>query len=212
MKMPGNKGILLVISGFSGAGKGTVVEKLLKQYDNYALSVSVTTRDPRPGEEEGREYYFRTREEFRRLIEENMLIEYAEYVNNYYGTPKKFVEEQLALGKDVVLEIEMQGARQVKKQFPGAVLVFVTPPDFDELKERLTKRGTETPEVIESRLKRAAAEADAMEAYDYIALNERDLADECTAHIHEIVRSERSRLSNYRELVADIQKDAVKYI
>ena len=123
-----SKGILVVVSGFSGAGKGTVMKRLLEKYNDYALSISVTTRNPRPGEEDGREYFFRTKEEFEKLIKEDALIEYAQYVENYYGTPRSYVEEQLQAGKNVILEIEIQGAMKVKEKIPEALLVFVTPP------------------------------------------------------------------------------------
>ena len=131
------QGILIVVSGFSGSGKGTIMKELLKRYDNYALSVSATTRQPREGEADGREYFFKTREEFEKMIAEEELIEYARYVNNYYGTPKAYVEEQLAAGKDVILEIELQGALKIKEKFPEALLLFVTPPSVAELKRRL---------------------------------------------------------------------------
>ena len=115
-----SKGILVVVSGFSGAGKGTVMKRLLEKYNDYALSISVTTRNPRPGEEDGREYFFRTKEEFEKLIKEDALIEYAQYVENYYGTPRSYVEEQLQAGKNVILEIEIQGAMKVKEKIPEA--------------------------------------------------------------------------------------------
>jgi len=120
------RGILIVVSGFSGAGKGTIMKEIMRRYDNYALSISATTRKPRPGEEEGREYFFKTREEFEQMIAGHELIEWAEYVGNYYGTPKKAVEQQLAEGKDVILEIEIQGALKIKKKFPESLLIFVT--------------------------------------------------------------------------------------
>ena len=119
-----NKGILVVVSGFSGAGKGTVMKRLMEKYDDYALSVSATTRKPRPGEEDGREYFFRTRDEFEKLIEEDALLEYARYVENYYGTPRSYVEEQLQAGRNVILEIEIQGAMKIKEKIPEALLVF----------------------------------------------------------------------------------------
>ena len=128
-----SKGILVVVSGFSGAGKGTVMKRLLEKYDDYALSVSVTTRAPRPGEEDGIAYFFRSREEFEQLIREDALIEYAQYVENYYGTPRSYVEEQLSAGRNVILEIEIQGAMKVKEKIPEALLVFVTPPTVAEL-------------------------------------------------------------------------------
>ena len=124
------KGILIVVSGFSGSGKGTIMKELLKQYDNYALSISATTRNPRPGEEDGREYFFKTVEDFEKMIAKEELIEYARYVDNYYGTPRAYVEEQLEAGKDVILEIEIQGALKVKEKFPDTLLLFVTPPMY----------------------------------------------------------------------------------
>ena len=151
-----NKGILVVVSGFSGAGKGTVMKRLMEKYDDYALSVSATTRKPRPGEEDGREYFFRTRDEFEKLIEEDALLEYARYVENYYGTPRSYVEEQLQAGRNVILEIEIQGAMKIKEKIPEALLVFVTPPTVEELERRLTGRGTETAQVIADRLARAS--------------------------------------------------------
>ena len=147
-----SKGILVVVSGFSGAGKGTVMKRLLEKYDDYALSVSVTTRAPRPGEEDGIAYFFRSREEFEQLIREDALIEYAQYVENYYGTPRSYVEEQLSAGRNVILEIEIQGAMKVKEKIPEALLVFVTPPTVAELEKRLKGRGTETDQVIADRL------------------------------------------------------------
>ena len=147
------KGILIVVSGFSGAGKGTIMKELLKKYEEtYALSVSATTRTPRPGEQEGREYFFRSVEEFEKMIAKEELIEYAKYVDNYYGTPRTYVEEQLEAGKDVILEIEIQGALKVKEAFPETLLLFVTPPTAEELRSRLTGRGTESAEVIEGRI------------------------------------------------------------
>ena len=127
------KGILIVVSGFSGSGKGTIMKELLKQYDNYALSISATTRNPRPGEKDGREYFFKTVEDFEKMIAKEELIEYARYVDNYYGTPRAYVEEQLEAGKDVILEIEIQGALKVKEKFPDTLLLFVTPPSAEEL-------------------------------------------------------------------------------
>ena len=143
-----NKGILVVVSGFSGAGKGTVMKRLMEKYDDYALSVSATTRKPRPGEEDGREYFFRTRDEFEKLIEEDALLEYARYVENYYGTPRSYVEEQLQAGRNVILEIEIQGAMKIKEKIPEALLVFVTPPTVEELERRLTGRGTERSKSV----------------------------------------------------------------
>ena len=185
------KGILIVVSGFSGAGKGTIMKELLKQYDNYALSISATTRKPRPGEEEGREYFFKTVEEFEKMIAKDELIEYARYVDNYYGTPRAYVEEQLEAGKDVILEIEIQGALKVKEKFPETLLLFVTPPTAKELKHRLVGRGTETMDVIEFRMNRAKEEAEGMDKYEYLIVN--DVLAECVEEVHRIIQGEHRR-------------------
>lgn len=189
-----NRGILVVVSGFSGAGKGTLMKHLLEKYDNYALSISATTREPREGEEHGREYFFHTKQEFEELILQDALIEYAQYVENYYGTPKAYVEKQLEAGKDVILEIEIQGALKVKEKFPDTLLLFVTPPSAEELKRRLINRGTETKEVIDSRLRRASEEAKGMPLYDYILIN--DDLEECVDTMHEVIQSQHNKSSN----------------
>ena len=199
-----NKGILVVVSGFSGAGKGTVMKRLMEKYNDYALSVSATTRKPRPGEEDGREYFFRTRDEFEKLIEEDALLEYAQYVENYYGTPRSYVEEQLQAGRNVILDFESQGAMKIKKKIPEALLVFVTPPTVEELERRLTGRGTETAQVIADRLARAGEEAKGMDQYDYILVN--DTVEECVDHLHQIIVSEHSRAFRNAEFIADIQE------
>ena len=182
-----NKGILVVISGFSGAGKGTLMKELLGTYDNYALSVSMTTRAPREGEVDGREYFFADKETFEEKIAQNGFIEYAEYCGNYYGTPRDYVEKQLSEGKDVILEIEIQGMRKVKQRFPNMLSLFVTPPSAKELERRLRSRGTETEEVIRKRLARAVQEAEGMEDYEYIVIND-DLKT-CVSEIHGIVQA-----------------------
>ena len=201
-----NKGILVVVSGFSGAGKGTVMKELMRRSANYALSVSVTTRAPRPGEEDGREYFFRTKEEFEQLIREDALIEYAGYVDNYYGTPRSYVEQKLEEGKDVILEIEIQGAMKVKEKNPETLLVFVTPPTVEELKRRLEGRGTEKADVIASRLSRAAEEAEGMDAYDYILIN--DDLDECVERMHALIQSEHFRMSRNTEFINRIKEES----
>lgn len=178
-------GILIVVSGFSGAGKGTLMKRLLDRYDNYALSISMTTRLPRPGEEHGKHYFFVDRDEFEKHIEDDGFIEYADYCGNYYGTPRAYVEKCLEEGRDVILEIEIQGAIKIKNKFPDAVLVFVTPPDAGELKRRLMGRGTETEDVIRKRLSRAVEEAQGIENYDYIVVN--DELEKCVEDIHAIV-------------------------
>ena len=186
-----NKGKLVVISGFSGAGKGTLMKALMKEYgDSYALSVSATTRNPRPGEMDGVDYFFVTRDKFEQMIAEDALIEYAQYVENYYGTPKEYVQQQLDLGKNVILEIEIQGALKIKEKFPDTVLMFVTAPDANELKNRLVGRGTETPEVIAARLSRACEESMGMEKYDYLVIN--DTIENGISLIDRLICDERS--------------------
>ena len=198
-----NKGILAVVSGFSGAGKGTLMKALLQNYDNYALSISATTRSPREGEVDGREYFFLTEEAFEEKIRKNELIEYARYVNHYYGTPRDYVEQKMAEGKDVILEIEIQGALKVKEQYPDAILLFVMPPNALTLKSRLTGRGTETEEVIDARLKRAADEAEGIEAYDYILIN--DDLDACVEQMHCLIQGQHCRVSQNLELIQQMR-------
>ena len=196
------KGILVVGSGFSGAGKGTAMKKLMESYDSYALSVSATTRQPRAGEEDGREYFFVSKEHFLGMIEKDELYEYAVYNGNYYGTPRAYVDEQFEKGKDVILEIEVQGAEKIKKRFPDTVLVFVTPPDAAELKRRLVNRGSETPEAVEARMKRAVEEARYMPFYDYILIN--DDIDRCVKELHAIIRSEHMHSKRNRNFILQI--------
>ena len=197
-----SKGKLIVISGFSGAGKGTVVKKLVEKYD-YSLSISATTRQPREGEVDGKDYYFKSEAEFRSLIDYNGLIEWAQYVDNFYGTPRKFVEEEMAAGKNVILEIEVQGAMNVKSQYPNALLIFITPKDVPTLRERLTNRGTETQDVINKRLARAAEEATSMESYEFIVVN--DDLDTCVDAVNSIVVSESCKKENVTEFLIDIK-------
>lgn len=199
------KGILTIISGFSGSGKGTIVGKLMERYDNYALSISATTRNPRPGEVDGREYFFISKEEFEKMIAKDELIEYAKYVENYYGTPKAYVEQKLAEGKDVILEIEMQGALQVKKRFPQTLLLFVTPPNASILKERLVGRGTETMEVIELRMRQAVAESEVMQKYDYLIIN--DDLETCVKETHEIISLAHNRPVSNQAFINQIQEE-----
>ena len=199
------QGILIVVSGFSGAGKGTIMKELTERYEGYALSVSATTRSPRPGEEDGKAYFFKSVEEFEQMIADGSLIEYARYVSNYYGTPRSYVEEQLAAGHDVILEIEIQGARKIKEQYPDAVLLFVTTNDAQTLKDRLTGRGTESEEVIRNRLLRAAQEAEGIEEYDYLVVN--DDLDTCVNEVHGIITSEHLKMRRRLEFVTNIRED-----
>lgn len=204
MSESNKKGALLVVSGFSGAGKGTVMKELLSKYDSYALSISMTTRAPRVGEENGREYFFVDTATFEEKIKENKVIEYAKYCDNYYGTPREYVEDQLAKGKDVILEIEIQGALKVKEMFPDTILVFIMPPTAAELKRRLVSRGTETPEVIEQRMNRAVEEARHMEKYDYIVIN--DDLDTCVEELHGIVNVVHKEAIRNKEKIKEMKK------
>ena len=205
-----SKGVLTVVSGFSGAGKGTVMKRLLEKYDDCALSISVTTRKPREGEVDGRDYFFRTKEEVEAMIEADELLEYAQYVENYYGTPRSYVEEMLSKGKNVILEIEIQGARKIKKKFPEAVLVFVTAPSMEELKERLVGRGTETAEVIHQRLARAAQEAEGVDEYDYLLVN--DQLEDAVDRLHNIIQSEHFAMRRNLGFIHEIQAQAAKFV
>ena len=206
-----HKGLLIVISGFSGAGKGTLMKKLIQNYEQYALSISMTTRAPREGEVHGREYLFATREEFEDKIGKGGFIEHASYCGNYYGTPKDYVEEQLEAGKDVILEIEIQGAMKVKELFPEAILLFVMPPSIEVLYQRLVGRGTETEEAIRNRLLRAKEEAVGIEDYDYIVIN--DDLDVCVNELHELLVKSHEEIqtkyhpNNYKELIANIREE-----
>ena len=199
------KGILIVISGFSGAGKGTLVKEIMRRHGEYSLSVSMTTRPPRAGEREGVEYFFTDRAHFEETIAADGLVEYAQYCGNYYGTPKAYVEEQLKAGKNVILEIEIQGALKIKEKFPESLLIFVTPPSVEELKRRLEGRGTESAEGIAKRLKRAAEESEGMEAYDYIVIN--DSLEEGAEEIHRLVDASRAAPVRKQDFIREIREE-----
>lgn len=203
--MKHSKGILIVISGFSGAGKGTLVKRLLSDYDNYALSISMTTRAPRNSEKDGVEYFFVTKEEFEKTIEEGGLLEHACYCGNYYGTPKKYVEEQLALGRDVILEIDVQGALQIREKFDDTLLLFVTPPSAAELKARLEGRQTESAEVIANRLSRANEESGWMKEYDFIVVN--DDLDECVVNTNSMIEAAHCTPIRSSALINNLQEE-----
>lgn len=195
------RGVLAIISGFSGAGKGTIVGELVKKY-GYALSISATTRSPREGEEEGVNYFFKTREAFEEMIDREEFIEYAQYVGNYYGTPKSYVMQQLDAGRDVLLEIEMQGALKVKEKFPEVTLIFITPPNVPELRRRLEGRGTETQEVIDRRIARAKEECTYMQKYDYIVVN--DQLEACVEEMHALLQSLHFARNNQIDFIDEI--------
>ena len=199
------RGLLIVVSGFAGTGKGTLLKRLTGDYADYALSVSMTTRAPRPGEVHGREYFFVTKEEFERKIQADGLIEYAVYVENYYGTPSAYVEEKRAEGKNVLLEIEVQGALKVKERFPDAVLIFVLPPSVEELYRRLKARGTETEDVIRKRMGRAAKEAAFIGQYDYILIN--DEVEGSVKRLHSLIETARCTPGRNEAFIKIIKDD-----
>lgn len=187
-----NKGVLMVVSGPSGAGKGTVVRKLVGQSENVFLSVSATTRRPRPGEIHGKDYFFVSRDDFKAMIEKGELLEYAEYAGNYYGTPAVSVDRMLEEGKNVLLEIDMQGGRKIRRVRPDVVLVFLVPPSIADLESRLRGRGTETEAVIRKRLKIATREYRKIKTYDYIVIN--DTVDHAVAQLNTIFDAERCKV------------------
>ncbi|WP_134684512.1 guanylate kinase [Brevibacillus migulae] len=186
--MDSDHGLLLVLSGPSGVGKGTVCKALRERMNEIVYSVSATTRQPRAGEVDGVNYFFKSKEEFQQMIEQDQLLEWAEYVGNYYGTPRRFVEETLASGRDVILEIEVQGALQVKEKFPQGIFLFLAPPDLTELQNRIVGRGTETEESIRNRMAMAKAEIELMDKYDYVVVN--DVIDTACEKIRAIITAE----------------------
>ena len=201
------RGLLIVFSGPSGVGKGTVRQEIFSTPDHkFEYSVSMTTRQKRPGEVDGVDYFFRTREEFEELIKNGQMLEYAEYVGNYYGTPLTYVNETLDKGIDVFLEIEVQGALQVKKKVPDGVFIFLTPPDLDELKDRLVGRGTDSEEVICQRIERAKEEIALMREYDYAVVN--DEVPLAAERFKRIIESEHFRvdrvIGRYNDMIKDI--------
>lgn len=199
-----SRGILTIISGFSGVGKGTLVKEILERYNNYSLSISATTRAPRVGEIDGNNYFFISKEEFESKIKSDSFLEYAKYVENYYGTPRDYVEQQLNAGKDVVLEIEVQGARQVKKLMPEATTIFIMPPDAKTLKDRLVGRNTESMEVIQARLSRASEEAEGIEWYDYVLVND-DLEKSVVA-LHALIQAVHCETLRNKEFINEIRE------
>jgi guanylate kinase len=181
-------GLLVVVSGPAGVGKGTVVSRARKKNKNIVYSVSATSRKPRPGEKDGTNYYFVSRERFKEMIRKQELVEWVEYCGNFYGTPRAYVEEQLKKGRIVLLEIEVKGASNIKKQYPECVSIFIAPPDLDELKKRITNRGTEPPDVIEERMRRAEKEMEHISEYDYVVIN--DTVDNSSNRLLEILEIE----------------------
>ena len=204
--MVSDKGLVIVLSGFSGAGKGTIMKHLLEAHPNdYNLSISATTRGMRAGEKDGREYFFKTREEFDKMIENDELLEYATFNGNSYGTPRAYVEQLIERKKDVILEIEIQGALQVKKMFPDALLLFTMPPSAKELENRLVGRGTETEEVIKERLAISCKESQNMDKYDYLIVN--DSLEKAVDQVHNIIQAEHYRVERNRSAIKEMQEE-----
>ncbi|MFD1138465.1 guanylate kinase [Paenibacillus urinalis] len=189
-----SKGLLIVLSGPSGVGKGTVCTALRKRVPDLIYSVSATTRQPRLGEENGVNYFFKSREQFLDMIEKDQLLEHAEYVGNYYGTPRDFVEETLNSGKDIILEIEVQGALKVKEKFPEGIFVFLLPPSLDELKDRIQGRGTENQATIDHRMSVAEQEISLLQQYDYAVVN--DEIDLACKRIESIIIAEHCKINS----------------
>ena len=196
------KGILIIISGPSGSGKGTVVEKL-KADPSYALSISATTRQPRNYEQDGVHYFFKSTDEFKKMIEEGKLLEWAEFCGNFYGTPKDYVMGKLDEGLNVILEIEVQGAAQIKKIFPEAVTVFLIPPDKEELRKRLIGRGTEDMDTVEKRLKRASEEIELLPHYDFVVVN--DTVENAVKSINTVVKAAKMGSQRYIDKIKEFK-------
>ena len=204
MKMK-DKGILIVVSAPSGCGKGTILAEVLKD-EKFFYSVSATTRSPRPGETDGVNYHFLKKEQFEELIASGGMLEYAQYCDNYYGTPKEKVMEKLNEGKHVVLEIEVQGAMQIREKCPEAVFIFIAPPSVGELRNRLSGRGTETAEVIEKRVSEAAHEISFADRYDYVIVN--DVLEEAIEDFRTVVRAEELKSVNQKNIIDEVLKNA----
>ncbi|MCR4842798.1 MAG: guanylate kinase [Eubacterium sp.] len=205
-----DRGLIIILSGFSGSGKGTVMKRILEKYpDEYALSISATTRDPRPEDEEGVTYFFKSRDEFEEMISKGELLEYAQYVGNYYGTPMHYVEEKLSRGINVFLEIEVQGALKVKERFPDTMMIFLVPPNAAELKKRLMGRQTEPEDVVNSRLAKAYEESAYIDRYDYMVVN--DEVESCVEAIHTITTGASCRVDRCGDMIEQFKKELKEF-
>ncbi|EGD52980.1 guanylate kinase [Thermoanaerobacter ethanolicus JW 200] len=201
------KGLLIVLSGPSGAGKGTICKALMEKEKNLKLSISATTRQPRSGEIEGKNYFFKSEEEFEKMIENDSFLEWAKVYGHYYGTPKDFVLKNLEEGNDVVLEIDIQGALKIKEKFPEGVFIFILPPSMEELKNRIKKRGTETEEEIIKRFKSAYEELNYVSRYNYVVIN--DSVEEAVEKIRAIIIAEKCRVDRNKDLYLEIKEELV---
>ena len=200
-----SKGLLIVVSGFSGVGKGTLMKLLRQRCPGYGMSISATTRKPREGEKDGVEYFFKTDEEFSRMIENGELLEYEGYAGHYYGTPRKYVEEMMEKGQDVILEIDVRGGLNIKKKDPDAVLIFVSAPSIEEIERRLRGRGSESEEDIQIRMRQIEREFAAIPSYDYLLIN--DDIEECLSSLNAIVTAERQKVCNSKSFIDKIGQE-----
>ncbi|MBF1056944.1 MAG: guanylate kinase [Peptostreptococcus sp.] len=208
--MINKKGLLLVVSGPSGTGKGTICKDIVAKHEDINLSISATTRNPRVGEVEGKSYFFKTKEEFEAMVDRGEFLEHAMIYDNYYGTPKKAIFDELDMGRDVILEIEMQGAMQIKEVYPQAVFIFVLPPSLQELRNRIVGRGTETEEQIEKRFNSAYDEIKLLGDYDYFIFN--NIVEKSAEEILNILEVEKNKVSRYKKDILDMFEKEIKNV
>ena len=208
--MINKKGLLLVVSGPSGTGKGTICKDIVAKHEDINLSISATTRNPRVGEVEGKSYFFKTKEEFEAIVDRGEFLEHAMIYDNYYGTPKKAIFDELDMGRDVILEIEMQGAMQIKEVYPQAVFIFVLPPSLQELRNRIVGRGTETEEQIEKRFNSAYDEIKLLGDYDYFIFN--NIVEKSAEEILNILEVEKNKVSRYKKDILDMFEKEIKNV